>query len=82
MLKVSNSRFPTVHTSSTSYQHEKVGEKVGENIDTSSICRQQFVNMFANCLLCEGCFIVFIPPQAKAAQATTGPKVITQKGLS
>ena len=25
-------------------------------IETSAICRQQFANMFANCLLCEGCF--------------------------
>ena len=30
------------------YQHEKVGEKLAR-IDRSSICRQQFVNLFADC---------------------------------
>ena len=30
------------------YQHEQVGEKVGENRG-KSICRQQFANMFADC---------------------------------
>ena len=33
MLKVSNSRLLIFHTSNRVYQHEKVGEKVGENRD-------------------------------------------------
>ena len=31
------------------YQHGKVGEKVGENIEASFVCRQQFANVFADC---------------------------------
>ena len=30
-------------------------------IETSSICRQQLANIFANCSSCEGCFYRLLP---------------------
>ena len=51
-LKLANSSWRVWKTQ----QHEKVGEKVGENRDKFYFFRQQFANMFANCLSCKGRF--------------------------
>lgn len=44
-LKVNNSRWTVIHCVKYAFANR---EKLAR-IDTSPICRQQFVNMFANC---------------------------------
>ena len=48
-LKATNTRLPIVHTSNTSLPTRKKLVKKLARIETSSICRQQFANLFADC---------------------------------
>ena len=52
-LRVFKSKVTTVKYEFTNTK--KLVKKLAR-VETSSICRQQFANMFANCLSCEGRF--------------------------
>ena len=49
-LKATNTRLPIVHTSNTSLPTRKKLVKKLARIEASSICREQFANLFADCL--------------------------------
>ena len=48
-LKATNTRLPIVHTSNTSLPTRKKLVKKLARIEASSICRQQFADLFADC---------------------------------